>query len=159
MNKAAKRPDLQLGIWRRGDQACDRPGKTVSLTHLVFLCPPYSESFPTLGGLNRVCSPSTIWKYCTLFIDSCSVWQRVCTRRVNIVIYILYVLNTEYETERNPVTPPMDRQVPDLFRPQLLISLSWFSSQSSMPPDNPEIQAEVSATEGLRLGNEKPTGV
>lgn len=76
-----------------------------------------------------------------------------------IYIYILYVLSTEYETERNPVTPPMDRQVPDLFRPQLLISLSWFFSQSSMPPDNPEIQAEVSATQGLRLGNEKSTGV
>lgn len=32
-----------------------------------------------------------------------------------IYIYILYVLNTEYETERNPVTPLMGHQVSDLF--------------------------------------------
>lgn len=34
-----------------------------------------------------------------------------------IYIYILYVLNTEYETERNPVTPLMGYQVSDLFSP------------------------------------------
>lgn len=81
-----------------------------------------------------------VWKYCTLFIDSCSVWQRVCTRRVNTVIDILYVLNTEYETERKPgntsggppaprfVQPPPATPSPPMFDLASLVFLAEFYS-------------------------------
>lgn len=54
----------------------------------------------------------------------------------------------------NPVTPSVGHQVPDLFGPQLLISLLWFFSQSPTPPDNPEIQAKVFLAEGRRFEKE-----
>lgn len=143
---------MQPGDWRRAEQACGRPTST------TFPDPPspsplaVQRFLPTLGVLNKVCSRPTVWKYCTLFIDSCSVWQRVCTRHVDTVTYIICA---EYRirNRKEPGTPPIGHQVLDLFspHPQLLISFRCFFCKSSAPPDNAEIQAKESAAEGRRL--------